>query len=157
MKILSKNKRATYDYEILETFEAGIELLGPEVKSVRLGQASLKGSYVVIQASGKRKTLEAWLLNAYISHYEPSGPDFKAKYEPERSRKLLLHKKEISYLFGKQKEKGLTLIPLMLYTHGRRIKLKLGIGKGKRKFEKKEKIKERESKRDMERAMKEGA
>ena len=155
MKILAKNKRAYFDYNILDKLDAGIELLGPEVKSVRAGQVSLKGSYVVIQSEGPNKKMEAWLLNASISAYPPAGPDFKKSYDPERSRKLLLHKKEISHLLGKQKEKGLTLVPLVLYTSGKRIKLKIGVGQGKKKYEKRDTIKERQSKRSMERAMKE--
>lgn len=151
MKILAFNKRAEFDYEILETFEAGIELLGFEVKSVKKGHANLKGSYVVIQSTGSEGRLEAWLINAHISSYKPAG---NISYDPTRSRKLLLHRKEIDYLFGKQKEKGLTLVPISLYTHKKRIKLKFGIGRGKRKFEKREVIKKREAKRKIEHAMK---
>jgi len=150
MKILAQNKRAKFDYEILETFEAGIELLGFEVKSVKAGQVNLKGSYVVIQFTGPKGKPEAWLINAHISPYKPAG---KIKYNPTRSRKLLLHRKEINYLLGKQKEKGLTLVPISLYTDKKWIKLEFGIGRGKKKFEKREKIKKREAKRKMERAM----
>ena len=155
MSILAKNKRARFDYTILEKFEAGIELLGAEVKSIRSGQVSLKGSYVVIQATGKQKKLEAWLLNCNISAYKFSGKDFHKNYDPERSRKLLLHKKEINYLAEKQKEKGLTLIPLLLYTSGRKIKVKVGIGQGKKRFEKRDTIKKKEDERRIRRVLRE--
>lgn len=153
MPILAKNRRAKFDYDILEEFEAGIKLLGSEVKSVRSGQASLKGSYVVIQNTGPEGNPEAWLLNCNISPYKFSGEYFRKSYESERSRKLLLHKKEINYLAGKQKEKGLTLIPLLLYTSGRKIKVKVGIGQGKRRFEKRDSIQKREDERRIGRAM----
>ncbi len=153
MPILAKNKRATFDYNILEKFEAGIELNGPEVKSVRLGQVNLKGSYVVVQNTGNSGKSEAWLLNCHISAYKFSSKLYKKNYDPDRSRKLLLHKKEINYLSGKQKEKGLTLVPLLLYTSGRKIKVKVGIGQGKKKFEKREDIKKREDNRVIKRAM----
>jgi SsrA-binding protein len=151
MKTLTFNKRARFDYDILETLEAGIELLGFEVKSVRKGQVSLKGSYVVIQSTGIGGKPEAWLINAHISLYKPAG---EIKFNPTRSRKLLLHHKEIDYLLGKQKEKGLTLVPISLYTAKKRIKLEFGVGRGKKKFEKRETIKKREAKRKIERVMK---
>ncbi|NQV00210.1 MAG: SsrA-binding protein SmpB [Parcubacteria group bacterium] len=153
MKILAKNRRARFDYTILETFEAGIELLGSEVKSIRSGQASLKGSYVVIQATGPQRKLEAWLLNCNIAAYKFAGKDFIKNYDTERSRKLLLHKKEINYLAGKQKEKGLTLVPLLLYTSSRKIKVKISIGQGKKKIDKRDTIQKRESKIRIGRAM----
>ena len=155
MPILVKNKRATFDYNILEKLEAGIVLNGPEVKSIRLGQANLKGSYVVIKNRENSPKPEAWLLNCHISPYKFAGENFKKSYNPKRSRKLLLHRKEIDYLVGKQKEKGLTLIPLSLYTSGRKIKVKIGIGKGKKKFEKREDIKKKEDLRRIKRALKE--
>ena len=155
MSILAKNKRARFDYTILEKFEAGIELLGSEVKSIRSGQVSLKGSYVVIQTIGKQKKLEAWLLNCNISAYKYTSNNFKKNYDSEKSRKLLLHKKEISYLAEKQKEKGLTLIPLLLYTSGSKIKVKVGIGQGKKRFEKRDTIKKKEDERRMKRALRE--
>lgn len=153
MPILAKNRRAKFDYNILEELEAGIELLGPEVKPVRSGQVSLKGSYVVIQATGPQKKLEAWLLNCNISAYKFASKNFIKNYDPERSRKLLLHKKEINYLAGKQKEKGLTLVPLLLYTSGRKIKVKVGVGQGKRRIDKRDTIQKREDERRMGRAL----
>lgn len=151
MKTIAYNKRAKFDYEILETLEAGLILRGFEVKSAKLGNISLKGAYVVIQQTGPDKTPEAWILNMHIGPYKQAGemPD----YQPDHSRKLLLHKKEINHLIGKQKEKGLTLIPISLYTKHGRIKLEFGIGRGKKKFDKREKIKERESKRRINRVL----
>lgn len=143
------NKQAKFDYEILDKFEAGLVLNGAEVKSVKSGQINLKGSYVTIKHLPK---VELYLINAHISKYKPAGvqPD----YEPTRSRKLLLHKKEINKLTGILKQKGLTLVPIRVYTKHNRIKLEFGIGRGKKKFEKKESIKNRETKRKIERAMK---
>lgn len=147
MKILALNKRARYDYQILETFEAGLALYGFEVKSVKNGHLSLQGAYVVIKES------EAYLLNATISSYQSKNtpPD----YESTRSRKLLLHKKEIKYLIGKSQEKGLTLVPIQVYTKKDKIKLEFGVGRGKRKVDKRELIKKREAQREIERKIKE--
>ncbi len=146
MKVLGVNRRARFDYEILETFEAGLALLGHEVKAIKTGHVSLLGAYVVI------KNEEAFLLNATIPPYQPKNapPD----YDPERSRKLLLKKKEIRYLIGKTKEKGLTLVPLEVYTSERGlIKLKFGVGKGKKQIDKRELIKRREVKRKIARTL----
>ncbi len=147
MKILALNKRARYDYEILETFEAGLALYGFEVKSVKNGHLSLQGAYVVIKGS------EAYLLNATISPYQSKNTP--SDYEPARSRKLLLHKKEIKYLIGKSQEKGLTLVPIQVYTKKDKIKLEFGVGRGKRKTDKRELIKKREAQREIERKIKE--
>lgn len=146
MKILALNKRATYDYDILEKFEAGLVLKGHEVKSVKLGHVSLVGSYVVI------KNGEAYLLNAHISPYQPKN--IPEDHEPTRSRKLLLHKKEIAYLTGKSQQKGLTLVPIQIYTKKDKIKLEFGIGRGRKKIDKRELIKKREVQREIERVVK---
>ncbi len=146
MKTFALNKRAKFDYEILETFEAGLVLKGHEVKSIKTGHISLKGSYVTI------KDGEAYLLNALISPYQPKNTP--EDYEPTRSRKLLLHKKELKYLLGKGKMKGLTLVPIRVYNKKGKIKLEFGIGRGKRKIDKRELIKKREDKRKIERAIK---
>lgn len=145
MKVLSDNKKARFDYEILEKFEAGIILNGQEVKSIRNGNISLKGSYVVIRGE------EPYLIGANIPPYQPknASPD----YDPERSRKLLLNKKEIDYLVGKAEERGLTLIPLKIYTKYARIKLEFGIGKGKKKSDKRETIKKRDTDREIKREL----
>lgn len=136
MPIIALNKRARYDYEIQETLEAGLVLSGQETKSIRGGHITLAGSYATF------KNDELWLLNAHIPAYKMAGK--LTDYDPERSRKLLLHKKEIKYLIGKLREKGLTLIPLKVYTTHRRIKVELGMGRGKKMFDKRETIKKRE-------------
>lgn len=146
MKFLALNKRAEFDYEILETFEAGLVLKGFEVKSVKLGHISLSGSYVVI------KNGEAYLLNATISPFQPKNTP--KDYEPTRTRKLLLHKKEIECLIGKSGQKGLTLVPIKVYIKKDKLKLEFGIGRGKRKIDKREKIKKRETEREIERKFK---
>ncbi|MCD6094589.1 SsrA-binding protein SmpB [bacterium] len=140
------NKRAYFDYEILEKYEAGIELLGNEVKSIKKGQVSLKGSFVIIKKD------EVYLLNAHISPYQVKNTP--SNYNPFRTRRLLLHKSEIKGLIGKVKQKGLTLVPLKLYTKGGRIKIEIGLARARKKVDKREKIKEREIKREMERVLK---
>lgn len=153
MKKITINKRAKFDYEILEIFEAGIVLKGYEVKAIKTGNVSLKGSYVVIQPTGPQGSPEAWVLNMHIGPYKPAGPI--PDYDPTRSRKLLLQKKEINYLLGKQKEKGLTLVPISVYIKKNRIKLEIGVARGKRKVDKREKIKKREAERRIQRALRE--
>ncbi len=147
MPTLAVNRRAKFDYEILDVFEAGLVLKGYEVKSIKQGHVGLKGSYVAI------KDGEAYLLNAMVPPYQPRN--IPGEYDPTRPRKLLLRKKEIRSLVGKSKEKGLTLVPLRVYTRKGKIKLEFGIGRGKRKIDKRELIKKREDKRKIERAMKE--
>ncbi len=146
MPSLATNRRAKYDYHLVETFEAGLVLSGQEVKSVKNGRMSLKGAYVNI------KDKEAWLINALIPPYQPKNtpPD----YQPTRSRKLLLNKKEIKSLIGKTRQKGLTLVPLRVYTKHNRLKLAFALGLGKRQADKREKIKKREAKRRISRALK---
>jgi SsrA-binding protein len=147
MKILAENKKAYYNYEILEKFEAGIALIGQEVKSLKTRGVNLAGNYVIL------KDEEVFWVGANIHPYQPKNapPD----YNPERSRKLLLKKSEIKYLIGKSQQKGLTLIPLKLYTtKSGRIKLEFAIAKGKKKFDKREQIKKREIERKIERVLK---
>ncbi len=145
-KILAINKRAKFDYDILKTFEAGLVLKGHEVKAIKSGKMSLRGAYVTLKSN------EAFLINASISPYQPKNtPD---NYDIERPRKLLLHQQEIKHLIGRNKEKGLTLVALRVYTKKGRIKLGFGIGKGKRKSDKREVIKEREAKREIRRKLK---
>lgn len=136
MSVLAVNKRAHFDYEILERFEAGIVLTGQEVKSIRTGHISLAGAFVTLKGA------EAWLTNAHVSPYKMAGNI--SDYDPTRPRKLLLRKTELASLIGKIKQKGLTLIPLRVYTKGNKIKLEFGIGRGKKKYEKRELIKKRE-------------
>lgn len=145
MRIVCQNKKAYSDYEIEETFEAGIVLTGTEVKSLREGKANLKDSYVIIKDS------EAFLLNCHISPYS-HGNIFN--HDPLRTRKLLLHKKEIERLRGKIQQKGYTLIPLKIYFKGPYAKVEIALVKGRKKYEKRDIIKQREVQREIERALK---
>ena len=146
MQTYATNEKAHFDYHIQETLEAGLVLAGHEVKSIRAGRCSIKGAYVKI-VNG-----EAWLLGATVSPYQPGNvpPD----YDQQRSRKLLLKKKELNYLIGKSQEKGLTLVPIKLYNKNGLIKLEVGVGQGKKKADKREKIIEREIQRKIERMLK---
>jgi SsrA-binding protein len=145
IKIVCQNRKAYHDYSIEETIEAGIQLLGTEVKSLREGKANLKDSYVLIKDS------EVILLNCHISPYSHGNI---LNHDPLRTRKLLLHRKEIERLRGKMQQKGYTLIPLKIYFKGSYAKVEIGLAKGKRQYEKRETIKEREAKRAIEKAMK---
>ena len=145
MKIVCQNRKAFHDYAIEETAEAGLMLLGTEVKALRDGKANLKDSYVLIKDS------EALLFNCHISPYSHGNI---MNHDPLRTRKLLLHKKEIERLKGKLVQKGYTLLPLKIYFKGPFAKVEIGLGKGKKQYEKRETIKEREAKKDIERAMK---
>lgn len=147
MKIVCQNRKAYHDYDIIETYEAGIVLTGTEVKSLREGRANLKDSYVII------KEEEAWLLNCHISPYSHGNI---MNHDPVRTRKLLFHKKEIQRLLGQVAQKGYTLIPLKIYFKGPWAKVEVGLAKGKRKYEKRDRIKEREAQREIDRAMKRG-
>lgn len=140
MPLLAQNRKASFDYEILEKYEAGLVLLGHEVKALRSGQASLKGSFISFK-KGTNKT-EAYLFNCQISLYKNAGtiPD----YNPKRERKILLKKREIEYLIGKSQTEGLTLIPLRIYTNHSFLKLEFALAKGKKKYDKRESIKKRE-------------
>lgn len=138
MKII--NKRAFYDYQLLERFEAGINLNGAEVKAIRLGHADLKGSFVKIIGS------EAYLVNAKIFPYQYARPE---GFGETRTRKLLLHKKEIIALRSKLEGSGLTIVPVSLYTTRNLIKVELALAKGKKKYDKKEAIKKRDEQRDL--------
>ncbi|MBI2056588.1 MAG: SsrA-binding protein SmpB [Candidatus Sungbacteria bacterium] len=146
MKEATVNKRAYFDYEILDTYEAGIELFGFEAKSAQKGRANLVGSFAVI------KNNEAWLLNASIPAYQPKNTP--QDYNPERTRKLLLHKAQIKELIGKTQQKGLTLVSLKLYNKNGKIKVLLGLARHKKTRDKRETIKKREAEREIERAMK---
>ncbi len=147
MSSLAFNKRGSFDYDIQEKFEAGIALYGQEVKSVKGGHMQIAGSYVVIRHN------EASLVNATIPPYQPKNTP--KEYDPARSRRLLLTKKEIDYLTGKLHQKGLTLLPLEVYTKNRLIKLKLGLGKPLKKSDKREVIKKREVEKEIQRAERE--
>ena len=146
MNILAKNKKAYFTYQILEKFEAGMVLTGQEVKSIKSGKMSLKGSYVVLKGE------EPYLVGANVPAYQPKNAPMD--YDPEKPRKLLLNKSEIKHLIGKTKQKGLTLAPLMAYTKKGKIKLEFGIAKGLKKADKREIIKKREIKREIGRELK---
>jgi SsrA-binding protein len=142
-RLVTENRKARHDYEILETFEAGMVLTGSEVKSLRAGRANLKDSYARIDRG------EAFLLNAHISPYAAAS---HFGHEPERNRKLLLHRSEIDKLNGRIQERGLTVIPLKIYFKNGRAKVLIGVGRGKKAYDKRESIKEREMKREADRA-----
>jgi SsrA-binding protein len=142
-RTVASNRRARHDYQILESLEAGIQLTGSEVKSLRAGRASLTEAY------GQIRDGEAWLEGMHIPPYEQG---VTRGYDPTRPRKLLLHRREIDRLFGKVKQQGLAMVPMRVYfTHGI-AKLELGLGKGKREYEKRQSIARRDSEREMEQA-----
>ncbi len=145
-RINVQNKKARFDYELIEKFEAGVVLSGHEVKAVRGGKASLVGSHVVVRDG------EAYLVNASISHYQEANTP--KEYDQYRTRKLLLNKKEIKKLESTEKSKGLTVIPLAWYNNNRRLKLEIAIAKGKKDYDKRESLKERDSKRKINRTLK---
>ncbi|HBB49701.1 TPA: SsrA-binding protein [Candidatus Nomurabacteria bacterium] len=143
MASYAENRKARFNYEILGKYEAGIELAGTEVKSVRGGAMSLEGAFVIIRGG------EAYLINANIPPYQPKNapPD----YDPLRNRKLLLTKKEIAELAGSEKNKSLTIVPISVYNKNRKIKVEIALVKGKKKFDKRETIKKRETDRELRR------
>lgn len=143
---LVQNRRAYHDYFIEEKYEAGIALTGTEVKSIRAGKASLREGYARI-ANG-----EAWLLGVHISPYEGGN---RWNHEPERDRKLLLHRGEISTLSAKVKTRGLTLVPLRIYSRNGKLKVELGLARGKKLWDKREAIAERDARRELDRAVRE--
>ncbi|PIS34742.1 MAG: SsrA-binding protein [Parcubacteria group bacterium CG08_land_8_20_14_0_20_43_9] len=146
-RVLAENKKAFFDYSPVETFEAGIVLNGYEVKSIKLGRANLQGSFVVI------KDEEPYLLNASVPPYQPNNTP--KNYHDRRTRKLLLNKSEIKQLIGKSAQKGLTLVPLRMYTKQGKIKIEIAIAKHKGKADKREVLKKRAAEKDIRRALKE--
>jgi SsrA-binding protein len=147
MAVLIKNKKATFNYEILDTFDSGIVLFGFETKSVRNGNGKLDGGHIIVRGG------EAFLVGASIAPFQVKNTP--KEYLTERPRKLLLTQKELKELIGIESTKGLTLVPISLYNKGRYIKLQFASVKGKKKADKRESIKERDSKRDIDRVMKE--
>jgi SsrA-binding protein len=147
-KLIASNRKAFHAFEILETHEAGLVLQGTEVKALRDGRADLKESYARIERE------EAWLLGCHVSPYAQGN---RANHEPLRPRKLLLHKAELRRLGGKVQEKGLTLVPLRLYFKAGRVKVELGLGRGRKTLDKRYVIREREERREMDRAARERA
>lgn len=142
---VATNRQARFRYEIVDKREAGIELQGTEVKSLRLGKVDLKDAYASFRDG------ELWLVNAHIAPYPPAALQ---NHEPERPRKLLLHRDELDRLVGQIKERGLTLVPTRIYFKNTRAKVEIGLGKGKEGHDKRRTIQEREQKREMERALK---
>ena len=146
MGVVAKNRRAYFDYDHLEKFEAGIVLMGQEVKSIKSGRINLSGSYVILRGN------EAYLVNANVPPYQPKNTP--EDYNPTRPRKLLLNRSEIKYLVGKSEQKGLTLVPLRVYTKKEKIKLEFAIARGRKKADKKDLIKKRESEKEIKRELK---
>ena len=143
-KIIAVNKRARFDYEIDDLYEAGMALQGTEVKSLRQGRVTLKDAYADIQNG------EVYLVNAHIDQYEQGN---RHNHDPERPRKLLLHKGEIRRLVGKTKERGLTLIPTRIYFTRGKVKVEIGLAKGKKNYDTRQDLKRRTAQRDIERSL----
>lgn len=143
MSNYAENRKARFNYEILEKYEAGIELLGTEVKSVRGGQMSLEGAFVIVRGG------EAFLINANVPPYQAKNT--AKDYDPLRNRTLLLTKKEIAELAGSEKNKSLTIVPISVYNKGRKIKVEIALVKGKKKFDKRETLKKRDTDREIRR------
>ena len=146
MKEITRNKKAYFNYHVLEKLNAGISLIGQEVKSIKSGKISLRSTYVVI------RNTEAFLIGANVPPYQPKNAP--ADYNPERTRKLLLKKSEIKYLIGKTKQKGLTIVPLRVYNIRGKIKLEIAVVRAKKRFDKRELIKKRETDREIRRTLK---
>ncbi|MBU1104531.1 SsrA-binding protein SmpB [Candidatus Parcubacteria bacterium] len=149
MPVIAENKKAYFEYFIEKEFEAGLKLLGHEVKACRLQGASLVGSFVRVVKN------EAFVINVLIPVYKKAGGSVVGLYDPKRSRKLLLHKGEINAIIGAQSRKGYAIVPLKLYTEGDLIKIKIGIGRGKKLYDKREELKKRQIQREMMREAKE--
>ena len=140
VKTLATNRKARFEYFIEETYEAGIALLGTEIKSVRLGQISLQEAYV--RTDGK----QAWLVGAHVAPYAQASA---FQHDPDRERRLLLHKKEIREMWNAVRIKGMTIVPIRVYLKGGRAKLEIGVAKGKKLYDKRASIKERDEERDL--------
>ena len=147
MPTLALNKRASHDYTFLQKFEGGLVLTGPEVKSAKKGQIQLQGAFVTVHNE------ELWLTNSLIAKYGPAGE--QPQYDPRRSRKVLVHKKQIRELIGKSQQQGLTIVPISVYTRGSLVKIEFALARGKKQYEKREKIKKREIERELRGRMKE--
>ena len=143
IKIVAKNRKARFEFFILETFEAGLALKGSEIKSIRSGQVSLSEAYVRIDEDG-----QAWLLNAHIATYEAAS---HFNHDPKRARRLLLHRKEIRELFNEVRQKGVTVIPVKLYLKKGLAKVEIALAKGKKTYDKRQEIARRDVEREMDR------
>jgi SsrA-binding protein len=146
-QVITTNRKARHDYTVIETFEAGIELKGSEVKSLRAAKAQLVDAYATVDAG------QLYLRNAHISPYDPASYE---NHEPTRARRLLMHRTEIKRLQGQLEEKGLTLIPLSLYFRGGKVKVELGLAKGRKNYDKRDKLEERRARREIRGAMRGG-
>ena len=146
VKIAANNRQARFQYEILDTYEAGVALVGTEVKSIREGKVNLQDGFANVKRG------EVWLHNVHISPYNMTSLAFN--HDPRRVRKLLLHRQEIRKLIGQTEQKGLTLVPLKMYFKGGRVKVAIALGRGKKLHDKRESLKKKQDKRDIARAMK---
>jgi len=144
IKVVATNRKAKFEYFIIETFEAGISLQGSEIKSIRAGQISLKEAHV--QTDGE----QAWLMSAHVAPYEQAS---RFNHDPVRPRRLLLHKREIHQLWDSVRQKGMTIIPTRVYLKGGRAKVEIALARGKKSYDKREAIKKRDSARDSAREM----
>jgi len=145
IKIISNNRRAHYNYQFLEIYEAGVQLNGPEVKSIKSGHISINEAFAAVKED------EIWLINAHVPSYKPASQN---NNEPTRSRKLLLNKKEVDYLLGKVQTEGLTLVPTKVYLSHGLIKIEIALARGKKIHDKREVIKKRDIERDLSRELK---
>jgi SsrA-binding protein len=144
IKVVATNRKAGHDYFLEDRFEAGIELRGSEIKSVRAGRVSLRESYILTDGD------QAWLVNAHIAPYDPAS---KLNHDPRRRRRLLLHKREILKLFGSVQQKGYTIIPTMMYLKSGRAKIEIALGRGKKQYDKRREIAKRDAMREMSREL----
>lgn len=144
IKVIATNRKAGHNYFLLDKYEAGLVLKGSEIKSVRSGQVSIKEAYV------RTDGIEAWLVNAHIAHYNPAS---HLNHNPRRDRKLLLHRKEISRLWGEVSQKGVTIVPTKVYLKGGKAKVEIAVAKGKRKGDKRQKISKRDADREIQKAL----
>ena len=149
---LIEHKKAHFDYETLEEFEAGIELFGYEVKSLRARHGKLEGAHIIVRPSGRAGGYEAYIVGMEIPPYQAANTP--KEYEPGRSRRLLLTKKELATLADAEGQNGLTIVPLAVYNKGAKLKMRLAIAKGRKKYDKRSVLKERDTKRDIQRTLK---
>ena len=146
IKIIATNRKARYEYHFDDTYEAGLVLMGSEIKSIRAGRVSLQEGFVLFEAG------EAWLVNVHIAQYDAAS---RQNHEPKRRRKLLLHRRQIDRLYSRTREKGYTVIPIKLYLKDGRAKIEIALVRGKKQYDKRQTIAKRDSKRQVERALKE--
>lgn len=145
IKIIAKNRKASFEYFLMEKFEAGIELQGSEIKSIRAGQVSIGEAFIQID------NLEAWLINAHVAKYDAASI---FNHDPNRKRKLLLHKKEINQIWNAVRQKGLTVVPTILYLSNGKAKIEIALAKGKKMYDKRESIAKRDQEREISRSIK---